>query len=310
MRKMPETTDQNLLAGCRSRVMRWQQRFKLFILVVGCIAITLTVFFGSHIPALSNDSAKATPRAGYALTEAQEQGRDFSKFSHSDTHAALPCLLCHRRENNQARPALPGHQSCAGCHAQRFNDSANPICTVCHTNAQAGAVKPFPSLRSFNMKFDHARHMSGAARPAATCVACHKPQARGVGLSIPSGTSAHVTCFQCHGPQAANSTGRDISSCGTCHQSGRLARTPEWARSYRINFSHAEHGRRGLSCNDCHNVRAGLPQGRQVTAPQPLMHHASARAASCMTCHNDRRAFGISDFANCNRCHEGQTYRF
>src|SRR5215213_8944068 len=158
MRKMPETTEQNLLAVDGPRVARWQQRFKLVILVVVCIAITMTVFLGAHVPALSNDSTRASPSAGYEPVETQEQGRDFSKFSHTDTHAALPCLLCHRRDDDRTRPALPGHQSCAGCHAQRFKDSANPICTVCHTNAQAGAVKPFPSLRSFNMRFDHARH--------------------------------------------------------------------------------------------------------------------------------------------------------
>src|ERR1043165_8579417 len=129
-----------------------QQRLKLFVLLFGCVAISLIVLLGSHVSALSRDPAVAQASAMYGLIEAQEQGRDFSKFSHTDTHAALPCLLCHRREDNATRPALPGHQSCAGCHTQRFNDSANPICSVCHTNAQAGAVKPFPSLRSFNMR--------------------------------------------------------------------------------------------------------------------------------------------------------------
>jgi hypothetical protein len=29
-----------------------------------------------------------------------------------------------------------------------------------------------------------------------------------------------------------------------------------------------------------------------------------------MTCHNNRRAFGGDDFADCKRCHTGQTFRF
>jgi hypothetical protein len=35
-----------------------------------------------------------------------------------------------------------------------------------------------------------------------------------------------------------------------------------------------------------------MPQRRQVTAPQPLNHHASGRGRSCMTCHDGTRAFG------------------
>ena len=35
-----------------------------------------------------------------------------------------------------------------------------------------------------------------------------------------------------------------------------------------------------------------MPQRRQVTAPEPLNHHATGRAQSCMTCHDGKRAFG------------------
>jgi c(7)-type cytochrome triheme protein len=129
-------------------------------------------------------------------------------------------------------------------------------------------------------------------------------------LSIPAGFSAHSTCYQCHTPRA-QAGGRDISSCSTCHQLGRLTRTSENAGSYRVNFSHADHGARArLNCTSCHQLRAGASQGRQVTAPVPQMHHVTTRAQSCMTCHNDKRAFGTENFANCKRCHEGSTFRF
>ena len=32
-----------------------------------------------------------------------------------------------------------------------------------------------------------------------------------------------------------------------------------------------------------------MPQRRQVTAPEPLNHHATGRAQSCMTCHDGKR---------------------
>jgi c(7)-type cytochrome triheme protein len=236
------------------------------------------------------------------------EGLDFSRFEHSSQyHARLPCLLCHKRESNTARPTLPGdnnHLPCAGCHKQQFANNDGPICTICHTDVRTGAVKNFPRMKTFRMRFDHSMHvrMGGAG-----CTSCHRPSRGGVALSIPSGFNAHDTCFRCHQPRT-QSEGRDISSCGVCHQLGSYSRTPEFVAAYRVNFSHSEH--QTLTCNQCHKVRAGMPQRRQVTSPQPLNHHASSRGLSCMSCHDGKRAFGGEDFSACKRCHTGDRWRF
>jgi c(7)-type cytochrome triheme protein len=235
---------------------------------------------------------------------------DYSQFKHDNPkHARLPCLLCHRRENNLAQPTLPGkaqHAPCTGCHQQQFADKSNTICTICHTDVQSGRVKAFPPLRSFNAKFDHAAHTtSGAA-----CATCHRRSRGGVALSIPDRLNAHVTCFACHTPDA-KANGRDISSCSTCHQLGRLVRTSEQAAAYRVGFSHANHdASEKLACAGCHRVRAGVAQGRQVSSPLPLNHHAPAGATSCASCHNGARAFGGDDFSTCTRCHKGPNWKF
>lgn len=231
---------------------------------------------------------------------------DYSNFQHSSAyHARLPCALCHRRDSNTARPALPGgkdHLPCAGCHAKQFADSSSAICSNCHSNPPQATLKPFPRLSSFNVRFDHTRH-AGVA-----CANCHRPARGGVALTIPTGFNAHTTCFQCHSPQAKAGE-RDISSCGVCHQPGRLVRTPQMARAFRIGFSHSEHNRNErLSCNDCHRFRAGRRD--DVTAPQALNHHAAAGAFSCGSCHNGKRAFGGDDFSTCNRCHTGSAWHF
>ena len=238
------------------------------------------------------------------------QTTDYSKFKHDNpNHSRLPCLLCHRRENNSPQPTLPGkaaHAPCTGCHAQQFADTSSPICTICHTNAQTGKVKAFPGLRSFNVRFDHARHASAGA----DCATCHRRNRGGVALSIPARLNAHVTCYGCHTPRF-QVNGRNLSSCSTCHQLGRFVRTSEQAAAYRVGFSHAGHdASEGLKCSDCHRLRAGLPRGRQVTEPLPLNHHAPERAWSCMTCHNGKRAFGGDDFSVCKRCHKGSAWRF
>ena len=235
---------------------------------------------------------------------------NYSQFKHDNRdHARLPCLLCHRRENNSPRPALPGkasHAPCTGCHAQQFANPASEMCLICHTDAQSGKVKAFPPLRSFNVKFDHAKHSATGA----TCATCHRRNRSGVGLTIPARTNAHVICFSCHTP-SATSNGRNISSCSTCHQVGRFVRTSEQAAAYRVGFSHANHdSSEKLACVDCHSVRAGLPRGRQVSSPAPLNHHARASAKSCATCHNGQRTFGGEDFSVCKRCHKGATWYF
>jgi c(7)-type cytochrome triheme protein len=291
------------------------QRFSVFIrtahpslrathaLPLIVIAIIFTVLF------LSNNATSSE-----MATEQQQQqmqfpeGLDYSKFQHSShNHARLPCLLCHRRESNAPTPNLPAansHLPCAGCHAQQFSNSDSPLCTICHTDVKSGAVKAFPRMKSFRVKFDHSRHVGMSN---VSCATCHRPSRGGVALSIPAGFNAHSTCFRCHSPRA-QSNGRDISSCGTCHQLGSYSRTPEFAKAFRVSFSHTKHQK--TTCDECHQVRAGMPQRRQVTAPEPLNHHATGRGQSCMTCHNGKRAFGGDDFSVCKRCHTGKAWRF
>lgn len=238
----------------------------------------------------------------------QPEGLDYSKFLHnSRNHARLPCLLCHRRESNSPRPLLPGrseHTPCVGCHAQQFSNSDSPICTICHTDVKSGALKSFPRLKSFSMKFEHARHVN---MEGVSCATCHRPSRGGVALSIPAGFNAHQTCYRCHTPRA-QSQGRDISSCRTCHQLGGYRRTPEFAPAFRVGFNHARHQK--VTCNECHQVRAGMPQRRQVTSPAPLNHHARPGTESCMSCHDGKRAFGGDDFTVCKRCHTGTRWQF
>ena len=233
-----------------------------------------------------------------------EPAQSAAPFPHSNpSHSRLPCLLCHRRATDSAQPIRSlGHTPCSGCHVEEFAASSGPLCTICHVQAGAAEMKPFPPLQSFNMTFDHARHRG------VVCSTCHKPERRGVAFSIPAGSSAHTTCYSCHAPRA-QSGDRDISSCGACHKPGPYRRTPVFTKAYRVSFSHNKHGaRQNLNCADCHRVRAGMPQRRQVTSPAPTQHFGSERAQSCMTCHNNKRAFG-ENFADCRKCHQGTTFR-
>jgi c(7)-type cytochrome triheme protein len=259
------------------------------------------------------DAGPRAPAASFAVAPRGET--DFSKFSHaSQRHASLACASCHARAaDNSAQPRLPGHKACTGCHLPQFVTPNSPLCFVCHDGVEGEnpAVKNFPPIRSFAARFDHAQHGAGAARPKEGCAACHRPAAsRPAALTIPAGFAAHSNCYSCHTPDA-RSAGRDIAACGTCHTaSASFFRTPALAPAFRVGFSHAAHGaRQRLSCADCHRARAGLPQSRQVSAPLAAEHFRSERAQSCLTCHDNRRAFGDASFRDCSRCHKGQTFR-
>jgi len=288
-----------------------QRTLSVGVLIGGCLLLAMYLLTSPGASALSAGSA-ARAMSPFVFSSvpaeaSQDAGIDFSRFGHNNpSHQRLPCLLCHRRETNAPRPVRSvQHTPCAGCHAQQFAAKSGPICTVCHTNVEAKPrdIKPFPALKSFNMTFAHAQHRSVA------CSTCHKPASRGVALSIPSGPDAHTTCFQCHAPRA-QSNGRDISSCSTCHKPGQNSRISTSARAFKASFGHEQHKNQGLNCLDCHKITGTAARSSQVSSPLPTEHPASQRLQSCESCHNDQRAFGIANFSNCKRCHQGPTFRF
>lgn len=279
---------------------------RAFVSFASTLFVAATLAFlslaGERIATVATASEPTGPEV--LETADPNQTADYSKFRHGNQyHSRLPCLVCHVRGNNSARIGFPGknnHLPCAGCHGLQFSDPSSPICSICHTNSQTGAMKAFPGLRSFGARFNHSRH----AR--VDCATCHTPAARGVARDIPSGRSAHTRCFQCHTANSSNA----MASCSTCHQTGRLVRVSESARAFRMNFSHARHSAAKLSCRSCHTVRAGTARGRQVSAPLGSMHFAPEQTPSCASCHNGKRAFGSDDFANCKRCHLGNKFVF
>lgn len=288
-------------------------RLSLCILGVLCVSVV------SLARVLFTTEAKKTPMVHSDVLAASPQGPqlDYSSFKHtSQRHASLACTSCHERKDNSATPIFPGHKACGSCHTGQFVSAAVPMCVICHTDVNSGnpPLKSFPAKfnESFNVKFDHAQHMNGAARPASGCAACHsRSGGRATALTIPTGMAAHNQCYTCHTPSSKSSAGRELASCGVCHAQKAYSRTSTNARAFRYAFNHAKHssGQR-LACADCHLLTAGLPQSRQVSSPQPLEHFASARGKSCLSCHNGQRSFGGDlAFKDCRRCHTSASFK-
>ena len=248
---------------------------------------------------------------------AQGPQLDYSRFLHnSPRHSSIACNSCHERTDNSATPRFPGHKACTDCHRSQFTTPQVPMCTICHTNISGSnpPLRNFPANfnEPFNVKFDHAQHNTGAARPQKSCAGCHSATInRGVGLSIPANLAAHNGCYTCHTPSSKSSAGREIASCSVCHDQKSYRPTPTNARSYRYAFSHADHGtRERLACTDCHKTTAGAAQTRQVSSPTAAEHFTTTRSTTCLTCHNGKRSFGGDlAFKDCKRCHAGPTFR-
>lgn len=248
---------------------------------------------------------------------AQSRDLDYSTFRHtSQRHASLSCNSCHLRTDNSATPRFPGHKACTSCHLAQFVTPNVPMCSICHAdvNSSNPPLKSFPVRfnENFNVKFDHAQHNAGSARPANGCNACHtRAGGRAAALTIPIRLAAHNQCYTCHTPSSKNTGGREMASCGVCHDQKAYSRTSTNSRAFTYAFSHAKHGRaQRLDCADCHRLSAGAPQGRQVSSPAPLEHFASSRGSTCLTCHNGRRSFGGDlAFRDCRRCHTAATFK-
>src|SRR6185369_14582360 len=114
-----------------TRASRLRQRLSLAIVAAACLVFALTLLLSANA-----STTKHAPDEGVSesVSQAAETQMDFSRFMHTNPqHARLPCLLCHKRDDNSSRPVRStGHTPCSGCHVQQFADASSPICTVCH----------------------------------------------------------------------------------------------------------------------------------------------------------------------------------
>lgn len=292
------------------------KKFRLRIALSLCSLWVLCVFVvNAESVRSSGNISESWPNKYFGV---QEPNLDYSTFKHtSQRHASLACTACHQRPaDNSVRPVFPGHNACTNCHLGQFVTSATPLCLICHTEVQSARapLKLFPAnfKERFNVKFDHAQHLGAGVRPKNGCSGCHdRSLNRGAALAIPVNLGAHSQCYACHTPSSKSAAGRDLASCGVCHDEKSYARTSSNARAFLSSFSHAKHGpRQRLDCVACHTVTAGLAQGKQVSSPRAAEHFPAGAGSSCMACHNGRRSFGGDlAFKDCRRCHSGTTFR-
>jgi Cytochrome c7 and related cytochrome c len=262
----------------------------LAVFAVSCIKQSERV----TVPLTSSDTPDPAPQ--------RVTNTVFKDFKHDvPEHTQFACNTCHFRDAEGVKSQLGGHESCIGCHLNEFIAEEQTMCVICHTDTKGSdpPVKAFPAkfIEGFNMKFDHAAHEKGEARPANGCAACHNSS--GSGKTIPYGFQAHADCYGCHTAESK------LGQCSVCHQLAPYTRTTQSNYAFKAIFTHGDHS--GVGCAECHNVRAGAPNAQQVTNIQ-ILEHKTSPGNNCLQCHNGRRSFtgnNPSDCASCVRCHKG-----
>jgi hypothetical protein len=313
-------TDLGILSILGRAILRRDRWLVILLCLLVVICVILVTVSKGKIKPNAEKSLGLTSRFLMLKASPQDPNLDYSNFNHSSQkHASLSCANCHERAgDNSATPRFPAHKACTGCHLAQFVTPNVPMCAICHTdvNSSNPPLKSFPSKfkEPFNVKFDHAQHMTGSARPPSGCAGCHagSRQARGAAaLGIPTGLSAHNQCYTCHRPDSRSASGREIASCGVCHDQKAYTRTSTNARAFHYAFSHVKHGPgQRLGCVECHQFNPGAPQSRQISSPSAFEHFPVARSMTCLTCHNGKRSFGGDlAFKDCRRCHTSASFK-
>src|SRR5437868_14234835 len=114
---MAALTDRFAQSKLPASVRRGKRRWlSLVVLLAVCLGLALTMLLNSHASSLETHAQARPLRSSLDMARAEAPGGDFSQFAHTKTHARLPCLLCHRRDDNSPPPRLPGPTPCARRH--------------------------------------------------------------------------------------------------------------------------------------------------------------------------------------------------
>ncbi len=269
--------------------------------------------------------------------EADLLGLDREAFAHDQAlfalrgvHVGLDCEACHLRDDPETgrkvfRTLGLAFARCTDCHRDPHpaGFAGDRDCASCHDESSFSRLRAAAPAEAAGeaAAFDHDRDtrfpLRGMHR-SVDCAACHTPERREAARrsGSPPGRSVPRDCGGCHEDPHR---GRLGDRCGDCHREQGF-RLPEVAFDHDRDTDFpldALHGRlacsechadagfeaAGTRCADCHELAAGLLEGRVgATRGEPDPH---AGRLECRDCHAEAMAEPtLSDYAAaCTRCH-------
>lgn len=68
----------------------------------------------------------------------------------------------------------------------------------------------------------------------------------------------------------------------------------------KVTFSHGAHAAKHPKCTDCHTKLFKMTKGKRSSPTMAEME----KGQSCGSCHNGKAVFGVTDKADCAKCHK------
>lgn len=295
-------------------------------------ALLLASAVSGQAPAPSTPAPKAKPAAKPSAKKSVPltgpNGEVYVHAFHADKLGSLECSLCHTAvKDGSVELKRPGHEQCATCHADDFDNNyakaRAPFCGACHSSATRSQADllPFPRYRgerALLFRFSHADHVDKQARkdPAtgfrSDCTFCHKFDAQGVFAKFPG----HTECSTCHakpGVKPQLTPALDAEGCVGCHTPQEIE-NPGFTKSRRlitqtvvsgkyvdIKFTHKAHfaakQQFNLDCTSCHY---------QVPRSTSLADLTLPKMVDCVACHDTSKSMAAEfRMSNCSTCHAG-----
>lgn len=144
-------------------------------------------------------------------------------FQHAKHASALECSFCHQSVKDSEVATIPQAPRCMTCHSSPVTQS--PEAEKIKSYFESG--KPIPWVRLFDLQddllFSHKVHV-GQGIECKTChgdIATQKTIPAGFGskgVGGPYGRGLMDFCLSCHQKKEAESPGRKLTDCLTCHK--------------------------------------------------------------------------------------------
>ncbi len=204
-----------------------------------------------------------------------------SRFPLTESHAATPCVDCHRPPAGSFPPGPVQYRfaslSCETCHRSPHDSSFRGLdkggCESCHT------VRSWKDLRVFD--HDSTGFTLLGAHRTLTCIECHRPSPNAGSRTIVFHDTA-TACNGCHEDAHGGQFGASGTTCSGCHNN--VAWRPSIFDHERQSHFSLKGAHEAVPCRDCHTQTEQL-NGRTIVVYRDA-------PSVCSECHSDKS--GIS----------------
>lgn len=223
-------------------------------------------------------------------------GFDHSKtnFPLKGSHNAVKCMVCHKTEIVNGKPAQGfknlQFETCASCHNDVHESKFGTNCEECHTEDSFRNIK---NISTFN--HDRTKFVLLGKHKSVTCKSCHKTEH----ITDPI---KHDKCSNCHSDYHKGEfvkKGVAAPDCNQCHTNEGFKSTTFTINRHNLTTFPLVGAHLATSCTVCHKKQNDWTFSKMGT--------------NCVDCHkNIHKGFMSEKFLandNCSKCHNTKSWK-